>query len=203
MKRIGIFGGTYNPPHIGHLNIVNDFISKYNLDKVLIIPTYIPPHKTSAYLVSCEDRMEMCKRTFKDDIFEVSSLEIERQGKSYTVDTLKELIEKNQDSEFFLLIGDDMLTTFHEWRKPKEILKMCTVVSAIRSNSLSTQALIDYAEKNYPTEYKNGKFKFLYMEPIKLSSTEIRKKIASGESIKGLVSPEAYEYIESRGLYHD
>lgn len=202
MQRIGIFGGTYNPPHIGHLNIVNEFIKKYELSKVLIIPTYTPPHKESPYLASAEERVEMCKMTFSDEIFDISEIEIARKGKSYTYDTLCELSECYEDSKLYLLVGDDMLLTFHEWKNPKGILDLCTVVAAVRSDSVTEQALLDYMSEKYPNEYARGAFELLRMEPLELSSTEIRDRLADGRSIKGLVTPMTQEYIENRGLYH-
>lgn len=202
MQKIGIFGGTYNPPHVGHLNIVNEFIRKYELSKVLIVPTYTPPHKESAYLASAEDRVEMCKRTFSDKVFEISDIEIARKGKSYTYDTLCELTSHYKDAKFYFLVGDDMLLTFHEWKNPKGILDLCTVVAAVRSNSLTEKALLDYIVGRYPEEYERGSFELLHMEPLPLSSTTVREKLAHGESIDGLVTPMAQEYIENRGIYH-
>ncbi len=202
MQKIGIFGGTYNPPHVGHLNIVNEFIRKYDLSKVLIIPTYTPPHKESPNLALPEDRIEMCKRTFSDKVFEISNIEILRKGKSYTYDTLCELKKRFADAKFYFLVGDDMLLTFHEWKNPEKILDLCTVVAAVRSDDLTEKVLLDYITERYPEEYESGSFELLYMEPLKLSSTTVRKKTACGESIDGLVTSETQKYIENRGLYH-
>lgn len=202
MQKIGIFGGTYNPPHVGHVNIVREFIRKYDLSKVLIIPTYTPPHKISPNLASAEDRLEMCRRTFVDEIFEISDIEIERKGKSYTYDTLCELCSHYEDADFYFLVGDDMLTTFHEWKNPKGILELCTVVASIRSNDLTNKALLDYVMQTYPEEYEAGHFEFLCMEPLDLSSTEVRETVEAGNPIGDLVTPATREYIENRGLYH-
>lgn len=202
MQKIGIFGGTYNPPHVGHLNIVNEFIRKYELSKVLIIPTYTPPHKESSYLASATDRIEMCKRTFSDEVFEISDIEIQRRGKSYTCDTLRELTEDYPDAKFYFLVGDDMLLTFHEWRNPEDILDLCTVVAAVRSDDLTETVLLDYIMEKYPDEYNKGAFELLHMEPLPLSSTVIRNSITEGKSIDGLVTSDTKKYIEDRGLYH-
>ncbi len=202
MQKIGIFGGTYNPPHVGHLNIVNEFIRKYELSKVLIIPTYTPPHKATSYLASAEDRIEMCKCTFSDEVFEISNIETLRRGKSYTYDTLCELTSRYVDAKFYFLVGDDMLLTFHEWKNPRGILDLCTVVAAVRSNDLTEKVLLDYVTERYPKEYESGAFELLHMEPLELSSTTVREKLARGESIEGLVTSRTQEYIENRGLYH-
>ncbi len=202
MQKIGIFGGTYNPPHVGHLNIVRELIRKYELSKVLVIPTYTPPHKVSLNLASAEDRIEMCKRTFSDDVFEISDVEIQRKGKSYTYDTLCELVRDYPDAKFYFLVGDDMLLSFHEWRSPEGILDLCTVVAAVRSNDLSEEVLLDYIKRQYPEHLTDGVFEILHMEPLPLSSTIVREYVACGKSIKGLVTPETEKYIEDRGLYH-
>lgn len=201
MEKVGIFGGTYNPPHVGHLNIVKIFAKKYELDKMLIIPTYIPPHKDPSVLASCEDRLEMCRLTFKGEPFETSSIEIDRKGRSYTDDTLKMLKGMYKKAQFFLLVGDDMLTTLHEWKRPDDILDMCTIVASVRSDKMNVSQLEEYSKAYFPNEYREGKIQFLDITPLELSSTEIRNRIKCNESIDGLVTKETYEYIFSRGLY--
>lgn len=203
MERIGIYGGTYNPPHLGHLNSVESFIEVYRLDKVLIIPTYIPPHKISSDLASCEDRLEMCRRTFKGEAFEISDIEISREGKSYTEDTLKMLKGIYKDAELYFLVGEDMLLSFHTWRRPDDILDMCTLVADVRNEGTDLSVLREYAKEFFPTEYANNKIQFLEAEPLELSSTEVRNKIKAGESVCELLTAETCEYIKSRGLYRD
>ncbi|NLL63042.1 MAG: nicotinate (nicotinamide) nucleotide adenylyltransferase [Ruminococcaceae bacterium] len=203
MQRIGIFGGTFNPPHLGHLNIVSKFVKDFGIDKMLIIPTYAPPHKSSPELVSPEDRIEMCKRTFKEPIFHISKVEINRQGKSYTHKTLQELKELNKNAEFFFLVGDDMFLSLHTWKLPNKILEYCTVVAAARSEEISVKNLIDYSKEKFPKEFSEGKIKILPIKPLKLSSTEIRDMRRAGLSIKDFVTKETNEFIEARGLYFD
>ncbi|MCQ2460594.1 MAG: nicotinate-nucleotide adenylyltransferase [Clostridia bacterium] len=203
MEKIGIFGGTYNPPHVGHLNIAEQFVEAYGLDRLLIIPTYVPPHKVSPNLASCEDRIAMCNATFTDPVYEVSTIEIGRKGKSYTHDTLKELKGIYKDAKFYFLCGDDMLLSLHTWYKPKDILKYCTIVAAVRTDGLSYDVLKDYAVSRYRGPYEGGKIQFLEIDPMELSSTEIRNKIKSGEKIDKLVTKETLAYINSRGLYSD
>lgn len=201
MEKIGIFGGTYNPPHVGHLNIVRKFAADYSLDRVLIIPTYVPPHKVSPGLAPAESRVEMCRRTFTDPGFEISTVEIDRQGRSYTYDTLRELAGIYKGAKFYFLCGDDMLTSLHYWYKPKGILKYCTVVAAVRSDKLDISDLEDYAKEYFPRELKKGKIEFMPIEPLELSSTEIRTKLKNGESVEGLVTKDTLDFITSEGLY--
>ena len=201
MEKIGIFGGTYNPPHVGHLNIVSKFAAEYELDRMLIIPTYVPPHKASPELAPTEARVEMCRRTFTDPKFEISTVEIDRKGRSYTYDTLKQLLGIYKDAKFYFLCGDDMLFTLHKWYKPKGILNYCTVVTSVRSEKYSIEDLENYAKNRFPKEYSGGRFEFMPIDPIELSSTEIRNKRKNGESIEGLVTKDTLDFIESEGLY--
>ena len=197
----GIFGGSFNPPHLGHLHLAETFKQNMNLERIIILPAGIPPHKSAPDLVSGEDRVEMCERTFLAEEFEVSSLEIERKGKSYTFDTLKEIKKITGDDDLFLLIGDDMLFSFHEWKNPNEILSLATVVAGVRDIDENSASLREYAENFFPEEYKKNRFYFMEMEPFPVSSTAIREMVKKGESLKGLVTEETSEYILKRGFY--
>ena len=201
MEKIGIFGGTYNPPHVGHLNIVNKFVAEYGLDRMLIIPTYVPPHKAAPDLASTEARLEMCRLTFSDPVFEISTVEVDRKGKSYTYDTLRQLKGLYKNAKFYFLCGDDMLMTLHEWYRPKGILNYCTIVTSVRSDKLTVEDLEAYVKKYFPKEYSGGRFEFMPIEPLELSSTEIRNRRKNGESIEGLVTKDTLDFINSEGLY--
>ena len=197
----GIFGGSFNPPHKGHLHLAETFKDEIELDRIIILPAGIPPHKEAPDLLSGKDRMEMCRRTFKGENYEISSLEIERQGKSYTVHTLKEIKKKLGNEELFLLVGDDMLLSFHKWKNPYEILSLATVVAGVRDAEKNSAILEEYAENFFPEEYKNGRFKFMEMAPFPVSSTEIREMVKAGKTIDGLVTEETSDYILKRGFY--
>ena len=201
--KIGIFGGTFNPPHIGHLNIAEGVLKEFELSKVLIIPTYVPPHKISPSLASVEDRLKMCELTFSDEAFEISEIESQRKGKSYSVDTLTELGQIYPDADFYFLVGDDMLLTLHTWRNPEHILEMCKMVSTIRSDSYTISDLEEYAKAYFPKAYENDRFEFMYVPPIELSSTDIRERVESGEDIKDMVTDAVRDYIFARGIYCD
>ncbi|MBQ3897887.1 MAG: nicotinate-nucleotide adenylyltransferase [Clostridia bacterium] len=201
MEKIGIFGGTFNPPHVGHLNIARTFAAEYGLDRVLIIPTYVPPHKASPGLAPAAARVEMCRRTFTDPVFEVSAIEIDRKGKSYTYDTLRQLKGMYRCAKFYFLCGDDMLMSLHRWYRPEGILKYCTVVASVRSDKLDLSDLEAYAKEFFPAKYRCGRIRFMPIKPLELSSTEIRTKIKNGESIEGLVTKDTFDFITSEGLY--
>lgn len=178
MERIGIFGGTFNPPHLGHQNLLTGFLSRLELDRVLVIPSAVPPHKAAPDLASGEDRMELCRRTFRDPRVTFSRMELDRTGKSYTVDTLRAIKEEyGPDSELFFLVGDDMLLYFDHWREPDTILSLCTLVASVRSDRTDLTELEAYAEEQFPEQYEAGRFRFLFIPPFEASSTEIRERI--------------------------
>lgn len=195
MKRVGIFGGSFNPPHIGHLKLVRAAAEQLALDKVLIIPALNPPHKDNSELASAQDRLNMCRLAFRNELFEISDIELRREGKSYTVDTLKEIKKERPRDKLFLIIGSDMLLSFHTWKDYREILNLATLAAAIREGE-SSRPLIDYKNKFL----QGHNVVILEFTPIPISSTEIREGISKAE-IKEFLVPEVKEYIESRMLY--
>ncbi len=194
--KLGIFGGTFNPPHIGHLGIVTAIADSQSLDKVLIIPAATPPHKAAPDLASGEDRLEMCRLTFGvDGRFEVSDIELQRSGRSYTYDTLCQIKELYPEDELFLIVGSDMLETFNLWYRYKDILSMCTLLAAAREEDFT----IDLETVFCKTEL--DKVKFINIEVTEASSTEIRRCIKDGEGADRFLTSETVQYIEKRGLY--
>lgn len=197
--KIGIFGGAFNPIHNGHLALAKCYYDSLELDKVLFIPTSVPPHKTADYLVSPTDRLNMVRLAVEDNpAFEVSDIEFKRQGKSYTYDTLSELKNLYPDSEFFLIIGADQFLTFHCWYNYKAILDMVTVCTSAREDEQEKQTLLDYAKNS--TEMQ-GRYFIADYPVIKLSSSEIREKVKNGTDISALVPKKVLEYIVEKGLY--
>ncbi|MCR5485367.1 MAG: nicotinate (nicotinamide) nucleotide adenylyltransferase [Clostridiales bacterium] len=190
MAGIGIFGGTFNPPHMGHLKLVRAFADRLSLSEVIVMPTYIPPHKEVDDLASFEDRYNMCRILFgSDDRFTVSREEYERGGKSYTVDTLTMLKDRYPDEKLYLIMGSDMLSSFDKWYRHEDILKMCTLCAASRRGEEKLGYLFGALIEEF--------------EPYEISSTEIRNKVKNGESISADVGAEVEKYIIGRGLYMD
>ena len=187
---IGIFGGTFNPPHLGHLRLCKAFAEQMHLERVLVIPTFIPPHKAAPDLASCEDRLEMCRRMFSTDSrFCVTDMEIVRGGKSYTVETLETLHRQYPGDELFLLVGSDMLESFDTWYRAQDILKLCTLCAAPREHELSlcddrAVLLRDFV-------------------PIEVSSTELRERVRLGEDISPCVGAQVADYVREQMLYTD
>ncbi|MBP3330600.1 MAG: nicotinate (nicotinamide) nucleotide adenylyltransferase [Clostridia bacterium] len=190
--RIGLFGGTFNPVHSGHVNLVKNFKEKLSLDKVLVIPTAQPPHKEAKELVSSEDRINMCRLAF-GELAEISDIEISRGGKSYTVETLRELKKIYKDDEFYFLVGSDMLLSFKRWYRWEEILTMCTLCATDRNNEQSCKE----ADKDF-----FEKIIFCDFEKTVVSSSEVREKLEKGESVLSLLPSEVYDYIKEKGLYN-
>lgn len=199
--RTGIFGGTFNPPHLGHKRMALEMMKAANLDRMLIIPTYTPPHKSAPDLASGKDRVKMCELLFCEDCFTVTDIELQRKGKSYTVDTVRELKKLYPEDELFLIIGSDMLLTFHEWRKPEEILTMVTLCVATRENEISTEILSDYAENRL--KLQKGDYIHSQMSPMVCSSTDVRETVKKGEDLSEVLSDEVIEHIKKFDLYSD
>ena len=125
--RVGILGGTFNPPHLGHLICAQEAHRELGLDRVLMIPARIPPHKPVEHEPGAEHRLELCRRAAAgDDRFEVSALELSREGPSYTVDTLHELTTNDPQAELFLIVGGDIAAGLPRWREPERVLELAT-----------------------------------------------------------------------------
>ena len=196
--RLGIFGGTFNPIHNGHIELVRHFADLAQLDRVLLIPTGIPPHKVSKDLLSGERRLEMCSlATMDESRIEVSDIELSRQGSSYTIDTLRELEKRYPGAQLHLIMGADMLMCLDSWREYRGIIDRCVICAAARNDD-SVRALMAKArELNIP----DGRVIISDEEIMTVSSTEIREKIKKGISVSGLVPRAVEEYIISNGLY--
>ena len=199
--RVGIYGGTFAPVHNAHVETAKLFMEQMRLDYLFIIPSAIPPHKEIDPLDDPKHRLEMCRLAFAGmDGVVVSDMEIERGGKSYTIDTLKELSAKNR--RLLLLCGTDMVLSFDRWYKYREILELCYPVYMRREKD----AMLDTMIVNKLTKYYNesGKmFRKLIGEPIELCSTDIRKAVKRGDSISGMVPPAVEKYIIDNNLYKE
>lgn len=195
---IGIFGGAFNPVHNGHINLAKNYADSLNLHKVIFIPTAVPPHKTSENLASGEDRFNMLEIALDDERFEVSDIEFKRQGKSYTYDTLIQLKKFYPDDNFYLIIGADQFLDFNSWYRWQDIIKMAVLCTSAREDEFEKKRILDFSGQLGLTE---DKFYLSDYPVYKLSSSEIREKIRSGQDIKGLVPGGVRQYIIEKGLY--
>ncbi len=196
--KVGVFGGTFNPPHIAHIEAAREFARAMSLDKLLIIPDFLPPHKEYVGNVSAEDRLNMCRLAFSDisGAF-VSDMEIKRGGKSYTADTLTEL--SDEDCELYFLCGTDMLLTMDSWYSPQTIFKLATICYIRRESDKECDALILEKKKLYEQKY-SAKIVFIDAPVIELSSTAVRAALITSTA-GALLSSSVLDYINSRGLY--
>ncbi len=197
--RVGIYGGTFAPVHNGHVQAAKLFMEQMRLDYLFIIPAAIPPHKKIDQADDPTHRLNMCALAFGEmDGVVVSDMEVKRGGKSYTVDTLRELSAKGR--RLLMLCGTDMVLSFDTWYQYKEILKLCYPVYMRRENDKLLDSMIVSKLTKYYEE--SGKmFRKIIGEPIELSSSEIREKVRRGEDISSLVPPAVAEYIKLYGLY--
>lgn len=199
IRRIGIYGGTFSPPHKGHVEAARAFMKQMRLDYLYVIPTAIPPHKQLESTVDARHRLRMCELAFADvEGVIVSDTEIRRGGISYTVDTLREL--SAPDARLFLLCGTDMLLTLDKWREAEEIFRLCYPIYVRRENDPIVSARILSKITEY-TERYNAVVRRVVVEPIEISSTEIRRRLASGERVGEFLPSAVEEYIRRNRLY--
>ncbi|HEX7595273.1 MAG TPA: nicotinate-nucleotide adenylyltransferase [Gemmatimonadaceae bacterium] len=190
--RIGVFGGTFDPPHIGHLLVANDAREALELDRVIFVPAGAQPFKVDTPPVaSGQDRLEMVRLAVADDAhYAVDDAEINRKGLSFTVDTLEHLSERNPAARLFLLMGEDVLAGFEKWRSPARIRELATLVAVSRGGlqgsavDPATSAVLRVSTRR-----------------VDVSSTEIRERRRAGKSIKGFVPESVERFIDVRGLY--
>lgn len=186
--KIAIYGGSFNPMHRGHEQIVEYILKNLDMDKIIIVPVGIPSHRENN-LEQSDTRLKICREIFKNNSkIEVSDIEIKSDGKSYTYDTLIKLIEVyGKNNEFFELIGEDSLKNFKTWKNYKELLKICKLI-VFRRN--------DDEDKEIDKEFlENPNIIILKNEYYNYSSTEIREKVKNGEDISNLVNKRVEKII--------
>ena len=191
--RIAIYGGSFNPMHIGHEKIVDYVLNNLNMDKIIIIPVGIPSHRENN-LEQSDTRLKICKEIFKGNKkIEVSDIEIKSEGKSYTYDTLLKLMDLyGENNEFFEIIGEDSLKSLKTWKNYEELLKICKFIVFRRKDDKNIQ--ID-------EEFLNNKnIIILENEYYDISSTEIRNKVKNNEDISAFVNKKVKKLIEKEYL---
>jgi nicotinate-nucleotide adenylyltransferase len=197
-KRIGIFGGSFNPVHIGHLIIAEYFVEDLNLDTCFFVPNHISPFKVNdSELISSLHRLEMLNLSIQNNPkFLVDDFEIKKSGVSFTFETILYFKRKYPNDSLFLLMGTDQIANFDQWKNWEIILNNSIIVAARRSIFNGTEKIDTSVFAKYPE-----KIICLKNPIIEISSTEIRNRIKSGKSIKYLVPPGVQSYIESNRLY--
>lgn len=197
MAKIGLFGGSFNPIHNGHMNLALSVKKSLGLDRIILIPSGTSPHKSSSEYAPAEDRLEMCRLACEGyDGFEVSDYEITKPGKSYTVYTVRNFKELFPEDELFLLVGSDMLLSFDTWFEYREILENVTVAAVSRTGD-DTDELLKMTEKLSDS----GKSIVVNAEAVTISSSEIRKMIKNNIDLSCYLNGKVVKYIMLKKLY--
>jgi nicotinate-nucleotide adenylyltransferase len=200
-KRVGIFGGTFDPIHTGHLVIAQDAAEKLDLSEIIFVPAAIPPHKQHFQQSSAEHRLNMLSAAVEADVrFSVSEMELQRGGISYTFDTVRNFKAANPEVNPVLIVGSDTLVDLHNWYNVDELLELCEVASFMRPGESTISAIREKVQ--LPETQKNQLLGNAFeSHMIGISSTEIRARVREGLGIKYLVPPEVETYILDHGLY--
>jgi nicotinate-nucleotide adenylyltransferase len=195
--RIGILGGTFNPPHLGHLVSAQEAYIQLELERVILIPARQPPHKPVDEEPGAGHRLELCRLAVDGDPrFEVSDLELNRDGPSYTVDTLSSLHSSTPDTDLYLILGGDIAAGLPDWHQPERVLSLATVAVAKRRGTPR-----ELVEQSLARLRGGERTKFFHMPRIGVSSTFIRERVRAGQSIRYLVPDKVAGYIAEEGLY--
>ncbi|MDF2677846.1 MAG: nicotinic acid mononucleotide adenylyltransferase [Bacillota bacterium] len=197
-KRFGIMGGTFDPIHLGHLVIANEVLNIYNMDKIIFIPAGNPPFKNITGASSFDRYLMTIIATMANNNFEVSDIEIKNKEKSYTINTVKELIKIYDDTEFYFITGMDAIIDLPKWQEPQELLKHLKFIAVNRPGVCDQDALNKIEEIR---EIFDGKIEILKVPMLQISSTDIRDRIKNNKSIKYLVSESVEQYIIKNNLY--
>ncbi|MCI1920314.1 MAG: nicotinate-nucleotide adenylyltransferase [Liquorilactobacillus nagelii] len=188
-KRIGILGGTFNPPHIGHLIIAEQVYEQLGLEKILFMPDANPPHVDHKEAIAAQHRQKMVKASIKDNPhFELEDCELKRGGVSYTFDTIKQLLAKHPEYEIYFIIGGDMVAYLPKWHRIDELVKLVHFVGVKRVG--------------FPLE---SKYPIMWVDIplIQISSTGVRQRVVHNQSIRYLVPSAVQQYIQKEGLYRE
>lgn len=216
--KVAVFGGTFNPLHVGHAMLADTIVKELGYDKVLFVPTFQPPHKDASKIVAAEHRMNMISRFCQSEgegHFELETCEIDRGGISYTSDTLEYLTKKYEgklSAKLAFVMGDEVAAEFHKWRNPQKVSDLADLiivhrypdVKAMEASLYDNKPTGDYkGDFSVKFDLKNFAYPCIYVENpmLPVSSTDIRRRISEGKSFRYLVPPAVFDYIIENGLY--
>jgi nicotinate-nucleotide adenylyltransferase len=198
VARVGILGGTFNPPHLAHLVCASEAAAQLRLDRVLLTPVAMPPHKDTQMDPGPEERLELCRLAIQgDERLAVCDLEVSRGGPSYTVDTLRALHERDPEDQLTFILGGDIALGFPTWHEPEAVLGLATLAVAERAGARRAD-VAERLEEAFPGQ---GTLEFFDMPRIDISSSEVRHRVAGGRSIRYLVPDLVADRIEQGRLY--
>lgn len=196
-RKFGILGGTFDPIHLGHLLTADFVMNALGLEKIIFIPANYPPHKTGMNITNAKHRYIMSLlATSHNPQFEVSDIEIKREGLSYTIDTIKTLLEENPDVEFYFILGADAVAELDKWERFEELLDLCYFVAATRPGFAQK---VEQAKASFGDA--GNKIIWLNTPELNISSTDIRNRVKNGLPIKYIVTSSVESYIHKEGLY--
>lgn len=198
-NRIGLFGGTFDPPHLGHLILASEAQSQLELKRLLWILTPEPPHKQDHLITSIEHRLAMVELAIKDNpAFELSRVELDRPGPHYTLDTIKLIAKQNPHADIIPIIGEDSLRDLPTWHQSQELVYACHWIGVMRRPN--DEPNLDALEHELPGI--TSKIHYVDAPLMEIASREIRSRIANGRSVRYYLPTPVYEYIEQHQLYH-
>jgi nicotinate-nucleotide adenylyltransferase len=197
-ERIGLFGGTFDPPHLGHLILASAACEQLDLSRLLWILTPEPPHKQNQSITSTEQRLDMIQLAIRDDPrFELSRIELERPGPHYTLDTVNFMRQLNPGKDVVLLIGGDSLHNLPAWHRPADLIAACNLIGVIRRPGNSAE--LTELEKQLPGI--TTKVRFVDAPLLEIASREIRRRATQGRFFRYYVPASVYDYIQKYRLY--
>lgn len=199
-ETVGIFGGTFSPPHLGHTAALSAFLKQEKTDRMLVIPTAVPPHKQLKGDATQEQRLAMCRIAFSGLPVTVSDIEMKRGGKSYTVDTLKQLSQKGR--RLVLLCGTDMFLSLDKWYRAETIFTLADIVYARREQDPENDALLSKQAEAYRKRF-GATVRPLASSVIEISSSEVREALAKGKDTTAFLHPDVRRYIQEWQLYRN
>lgn len=197
-RKVGIMGGTFDPIHLGHLVVANEVLNMYKMDEIIFIPVGIPPHKIGISASSWDRYLMVTMATLSNDKFKVSDIEIKNPGKSYTLNTLRELTNLYTDTEFYFITGTDAVIDLPNWHEPEEVLSLCKFIAVSRpgiGNEKVEKRIIEIKNK-----FK-GDIELLQVPMLQISSTDIRDRFKKGISAKYMLPESVERYIIKNKLY--
>jgi nicotinate-nucleotide adenylyltransferase len=219
-RRLGLFGGTFNPIHRGHVQVARDVLHRFKLTAIQFIPSALPPHKTEGFLASPADRYAMACRALEDEpALIVSDIEIQRSGPSYTIDTLRRFMaEPPHDLQLFFMVGLDAFLEIHTWKAYRQLFDLAAFIVMTRPQAAKPDQKLDALALKFARERISDGYTLTKEEdtlihsekqaihlapvtPVEISSSRIREMIRKGQSIHQWVAPNVATYIESKGLY--
>jgi nicotinate-nucleotide adenylyltransferase len=198
LTAVGILGGTFNPPHLAHMVCASEARAQLSLDLVLLVPTGVPPHKPMEEEPGRMHRLEMCRLAADGhrDWLEVSAIEVDRDGPSYTVDTLRQIHATQPGDELTFIVGGDMAWSLPSWREPEEILQLASVAVAERTGARREEVRARLAGMQ-----RAHRISYIDVPRLDISSSALRRRVREGRPIDYLVSDTVADYIEQRRLY--